>query len=92
MTIIERAIELVADNSRIGLGSGHAVQAFAKVLGEYIRSAHLRVHGVPTSEETARLSRREGIPLLTLAEATGHPLVGRARCQQPPRMQPCPSI
>jgi ribose 5-phosphate isomerase A len=29
----------------------------------------LRVHGVPTSEETARLARKEGIPLLTLAEA-----------------------
>ena len=28
MTIIERALELVADDSRIGLGSGHAAQAF----------------------------------------------------------------
>ncbi len=69
MTIIERAIELVVDNSRIGLGSGHAAQAFVRALGEYIRCARLRVHGVPTSEETARLSRQVGIPLLTLAEA-----------------------
>ena len=38
MTIIERAVELVADDSRIGLGSGHAAQAFVKALGERIRS------------------------------------------------------
>jgi ribose 5-phosphate isomerase A len=73
MTIIERAIELVADNSRIGLGSGHAAQSFVKALGEYVRSARLRVQGVPTSEETARLSRQEGIPLLTFAEAASLP-------------------
>jgi ribose 5-phosphate isomerase A len=34
-----------------------------------IRNGRLRVHGVPTSEETASLARQEGIPLLTLAEA-----------------------
>ena len=69
MTIIERALELVTNDSQIGLGSGHTAQAFVRALGERIRTGHLRVHGVPTSEETARLSRQEGIPLLTLAEA-----------------------
>ena len=69
MTIIERALELVTDDSRVGLGSGHAAQAFVRALGERIRTGRLRVHGVPTSEETASLSRQEGIPLLTLAEA-----------------------
>ncbi len=69
MTIIERALELVPNDSRIGLGSGRAAQAFVKALGERIRNKRLRVHGVPTSEETARLARQEGIPLLTLAEA-----------------------
>jgi ribose 5-phosphate isomerase A len=69
MTIVERALELVADGSRIGLGSGRAAQAFVKALGERIRSGHLHVQGVPTSEETARLSKRENIPLLTLAQA-----------------------
>src|SRR5262249_49927124 len=39
-----------------------------KALGGRIQSGRLRVHGVPTSEETARLARQEGIPLLTLAE------------------------
>jgi ribose 5-phosphate isomerase A len=69
MTIAERALELVADGSRIGLGSGRAAQAFVRALGERVRDGRLRVHGVPTSEETASLARQEGIPLLTLAEA-----------------------
>ena len=69
MTIIERALELVPNGSRIGLGSGRAAQAFVKALGERLRNRSFRVHGVPTSEETARLARQEGVPLLTLAEA-----------------------
>ena len=69
MTIIERALELVPNGSRIGLGSGRAAQAFVKALGERVRSGSLHVHGVPTSEETASLARKDGIPLVTLAEA-----------------------
>jgi ribose 5-phosphate isomerase A len=69
MTIVERALELVPNGSRIGLGSGRAARAFVKVLGEHVRKGDLRVQGVPTSEETAALARQEGIPLLTLAES-----------------------
>jgi ribose 5-phosphate isomerase A len=69
MTIIERALELVTDGSRIGLGSGHAAQAFVRALGERLRSGTLRVSGVPTSQETAHLAVQEGIPLVTLAQA-----------------------
>jgi len=69
MTIVERALELVSNDSRIGLGSGHAAQAFIKALGERIRNRRLGIQGVPTSEETAKLAQLEGIPLLTLAEA-----------------------
>jgi ribose 5-phosphate isomerase A len=69
MTIIERVLELVSNDSRLGLGSGRASQNFVKALGERLRNGRLRVHGVPTSEETASLARQEGIPLLTLAEA-----------------------
>ena len=69
MTIIEHALDMVPSNSRVGLGSGHTAQAFVKALGEHIRAGSLRIHGVPTSEETASLSRKEGIPLVTLAEA-----------------------
>jgi ribose 5-phosphate isomerase A len=69
MTIVERALQLVPGGSRIGLGSGRAAQQFVKALAERIRNGGLQVHGVPTSEETARLAKQEGIPLLTLAEA-----------------------
>jgi ribose 5-phosphate isomerase A len=69
VTIVERALELVPNDARIGLGSGRAAQAFIKALGERIRSKRLRIQGVPTSEETARLARQEGIPLVTLREA-----------------------
>jgi ribose 5-phosphate isomerase A len=69
MTIVEQALKLVANGSRIGLGSGRAAQAFVKALGERIRNGGLRVRGVPTSEETASLAKQEGIPLLTLAES-----------------------
>jgi len=68
MTIIERALEFVTDGARIGLGSGRAAQAFVKALGDRVRNG-LDVQGVPTSEETATLARREGVPLLTLAES-----------------------
>jgi len=69
MTIVERALEWVPDGCRIGLGSGRASQAFVKALGARVRAGGLRVQGVPTSEETASLAAKEGIPLLTLAEA-----------------------
>jgi ribose 5-phosphate isomerase A len=69
MTIIERALEFVSNGSRIGLGTGRAAQAFVRALAERVRSGVLQVQGVPTSEETASLARREGVPLLTPAEA-----------------------
>jgi ribose 5-phosphate isomerase A len=69
MTIIERALEMVPNHSRIGLGSGRAAQAFVKALGERLARGSFRVHGVATSEETARLARQVDIPLVTLAEA-----------------------
>jgi ribose 5-phosphate isomerase A len=68
MTIVERALNLVPADGRIGLGSGRAAQAFVKRLGERVREG-LRVQGVPTSDETAHLAREVGIPLVTLAES-----------------------
>jgi ribose 5-phosphate isomerase A len=68
VTIIERALELVADGSRIGLGSGRAARAFVTALGERLRQGGPRVHGFPTSEETAILAREVGIPLLNLTD------------------------
>ena len=70
MTIVERAVEMVPDNSCIGLGSGKAAQAFVRALAERVRQGRLRIRGVPTSEETARLAAEQGIPLVSLADAS----------------------
>ena len=67
MSIAERALELVEDGSRIGLGTGRAATLFVKALGERVRQG-LRVRGVPTSDATAELARELGIPLATLEE------------------------
>ncbi len=69
MTIYERAVEMIADGSRVGLGSGRAASAFVRLLGERVRAGRLHIQGLPTSESTADLARQAGIPLLTLAEA-----------------------
>jgi ribose 5-phosphate isomerase A len=69
MTIVERALESVMDGSRIGLGTGHAAEAFVKALGERVRNARLRVHAVPTSKQTATLCMQQDIPLLSLGDA-----------------------
>jgi len=57
-----RALELVRDGTRIGLGTGHAAGVFLARLADRVR-AGLRVVGVPTSEATAALARSLRIPL-----------------------------
>jgi ribose 5-phosphate isomerase A len=69
MTIVERALEMVTDGMRIGLGSGSAARKFVIALGARVRSGGLRIHGVPTSAETEALAVEEEIPLLPLAQA-----------------------
>jgi ribose 5-phosphate isomerase A len=69
MTIYERALDLVPDGVVIGLGSGRAAWAFVELLGKRIRAGKLDVRGVPTSEETARVATRHGVPLVGLDEA-----------------------
>src|SRR5581483_9524181 len=62
-------LNLLADNSVIGLGSGRAARSFVRALGERVRAGALRVRGVPTSEETAALATEVGVPLVPLADA-----------------------
>jgi len=69
MTIYERALQLVPNHARIGLGSGRAASAFVRALGERVRSGAMHVYGVPTSQKTADLAMQEEIPLLDLADA-----------------------
>ena len=68
MTIYERALEFVPDGAAIGLGSGHAAAAFIELLGQRVKQG-LRVRAVPTSQASADLAARHGIPLIPLDAA-----------------------
>jgi len=65
--VAARALELVGDGARVGLGSGRAAAAFIARLGERVREG-LHVTGAPTSEASARQARELGIPLIDLAQ------------------------
>jgi ribose 5-phosphate isomerase A len=66
MTNAERALDFVADGMTVGLGSGHAAEAFIHALAASGR----KVRGVPTSAASASLATGLGIPLVTLGEIT----------------------
>jgi ribose 5-phosphate isomerase A len=65
--VAERALEHVKDGATIGLGTGHAAQAFVYALRDRVR-AGLKVRGVPTSESTQVLAEAVDIQLTTLDE------------------------
>ena len=65
VALATRALDFVGDGVVVGLGSGRAASAFVRALAARVRDG-LRVRGVPTSEETARLARELGIGLVGL--------------------------
>ncbi len=62
-----KALELVVDGARVGLGSGRAASAFISMLGARVR-AGLRASGVATSRASALRARGAGIPLIELGD------------------------
>ncbi len=62
-----RAVALVEDRMRLGLGTGSTAKHFVELLGERVAGG-LKVVGVPTSEATRQLAEKAGIPLTTLDE------------------------
>jgi ribose 5-phosphate isomerase A len=63
----EAALEWVRDGMTLGLGTGRAAAAFVNALGTRVADG-LQITGVPTSEATAELARRLGIPLARLED------------------------
>ena len=63
----QAAIAHVREGMRLGLGSGTTMAHFVELLGRRVAEG-LSVIGVPTSEKTAALARRAGVPLTTLDE------------------------
>jgi ribose 5-phosphate isomerase A len=62
-----RAVEEVEDGMVLGLGSGSTAAFAVEALAVRIAKG-LRVVGIPTSERTAALARRLGVPLTSFAE------------------------
>lgn len=62
-----RALDLVEDGMKLGIGTGSTADHFTRGLGEKV-AAGLNVIGVPTSEATAKLAASLNIPLSTLEE------------------------
>lgn len=61
------ALAYVEDGMRLGLGTGSTAAHFVELLGRRVAEG-LNVRGVPTSEATAELARRAGVPIATLDE------------------------
>lgn len=61
------AVREVEDGMRLGLGSGSTALLAVRALGERVATG-LRIVGVPTSRETARVAREVGIVLDNLGE------------------------
>ena len=60
----EAALEYVKDGYVVGLGTGSTVRYLLAALEPRVCQG-LKITGVPTSEETAELARKAGIPLLS---------------------------
>jgi ribose 5-phosphate isomerase A len=69
MTIIDRALDQLTNDTCIGLGSGRTAQTFVRALGDRVRAGIIRVQSVATSEQTAALAKEVGVPLITLDQA-----------------------
>ncbi|MFZ1917807.1 MAG: ribose-5-phosphate isomerase RpiA [Terriglobales bacterium] len=64
------AAKLVRDGDVVGLGTGSTAYFAVVALGERVK-AGLKMVGIPTSNATADLARKVGVPLTTLDEHPG---------------------
>jgi len=67
----KRAVELVEDGMKLGLGTGSTAAWMVRCLAERVKTEGLRIQGVPTSTRTADLARELGLEVVTLDQA-GH--------------------
>ena len=64
-----RAVDMVEDKMRVGLGTGSTAAWMVRALGERVRDEGLSIVGVPTSSRTAELAAQVGIQVVSLDEA-----------------------
>lgn len=63
-----RAVALVRDGMKLGLGTGSTAKHFVDLLAARMKAENLNIVGVPTSEATRAQAASLGIPLSTLDE------------------------
>ncbi len=68
LLVARRAVELISDGMKVGLGTGSTATFFIRELGKAVQ-AGLRVEAIATSKASAALAKELGIPL-TDFEAT----------------------
>ena len=66
----EAAAQIVEDGMTLGLGTGSTAALFVSALARRLVAEGLRVAGIPTSEQTAKLARGLNVPLATFGEHT----------------------
>lgn len=64
------ALGYVEEGMKLGIGTGSTAEEFVGLLAEWVADG-LEIIGVPTSERTAKLCVKLGVPLSTLDETPG---------------------
>jgi ribose 5-phosphate isomerase A len=64
----QRALTFVEPGMTLGLGSGSTATLWIHLLGEQVRDHGLRVRAIASSEDSERLGRSYGIPLVTFED------------------------
>jgi len=63
-------MELMRDDTIVGLGTGSTAECFLVALADAIKAGRLRnIRGIPTSQRTQQLAQKLGIPLAALSES-----------------------
>lgn len=68
MEAARRALALVEPGMTVGLGSGSTATMWIKLLGEKVRDEGLKVRAIASSEDSEKLGRSYGIPIVTFNE------------------------
>lgn len=64
----EKAVELLENGMKVGLGTGSTVFYTIKALGKRVRDEGLQIEGIPTSRATEQLAKEEGIHIVSFAD------------------------
>jgi ribose 5-phosphate isomerase A len=63
-----RALKLVSPGMTVGLGSGSTAALWIRLLGEQVRDHGLKIRAIASSEDSERLGRSFGIPIISFDE------------------------